>query len=387
MHGRNGNKSTVVSVVLPTYNEAANLQRMVERVRAALQPHCQPFEIIIVDDNSPDGTGQIADECAATSDDIRVVHRKDERGLATAILAGFRTGQGEVLAVMDADLQHPPMVIAQLVAAVQKGADIAVASRYARGGSMPRWSLLRKLVSRVSTLVTRLVLPGTVAGISDPLSGCFAVRRTVIEGAELNPIGFRMLLEVLGTGHYSSVDEVPYTFSERAAGTSKLGLKTALQDAFQLVRLAWRTRHLERFGKFALVGLSGVGTNVGLLALLRETTSLSLSSCGALAVGGSIVSNFVLNEHWTFSDWTHSHPGMARKLSRFARYALVCAGGGLLNVATLLVLNHWVHLHYLISDIIGIGLAMSWNYGWNANFTWCPAKNQSASEATKICET
>jgi dolichol-phosphate mannosyltransferase len=371
----------VLSLVLPTYNEFENLERALGLIQDALQRgDCNSFEIIVVDDDSPDGTGALAEELAAENNRIRVVRRKNERGLASAVLAGFRAARGQILAVMDADLQHPPDIVPRLLRAIQARADIAVASRYAQGGDIPSWSFLRRWVSRSSTLITRLVLPGTVSGVSDPLSGCFAVRREVIEGADLSPIGFRMLLEVLGAGQYQLVCDVPYSFAERTAGTSKLGLKIAFQDAAQLLRLAWRTGHMERFAKFAIVGLSGVAANVALLTIFRHFTPLPLASCGALAVIGSIGSNFALNESWTFADWARARGGFVNRLGRLARYALVCTGGGTVNVITLVVLNRWAGLYYLLSDMVGIGLAMTWNYGWNANLTWLPAKNQTVGE-------
>ncbi|MGH9530779.1 MAG: polyprenol monophosphomannose synthase [Terriglobales bacterium] len=236
-----------LSLVLPTYNEAANLERMVRALTDALDAARVSFEIVIVDDNSPDGTGGIADQLAAGwGGRVNALHRKVERGLGTAVVAGWKAARGEILAVMDADGQHPPDLIPRLLTALDQGADVAIASRYISGSNIPRWNLLRRLGSRLATAITRLALPRAAAGVRDPLSGCFALRRELIQGAELKPLGFKILLEVLMRAPVTRVTEVEYVFAAREAGKSKLSARVALLDAMQIVRTSWQARRIKK---------------------------------------------------------------------------------------------------------------------------------------------
>jgi dolichol-phosphate mannosyltransferase len=232
------------SLVLPTYNEAANIERTVHSLEDVLSAaKLTDYEIVIVDDDSPDGTGALADSLAAASAGrVRSVRRKGERGLATAVVAGWKNTNAPVLAAMDADGQHPSEVIPRLLEALERGADVAVASRYTAGGDIPRWNVVRRLGSKFATLLVRLALPAGVRHIRDPLSGCFALRREVIEGVELKPLGFKILLEVLIRGRVRRLEEVPYVFAPRGAGKSKLGARVAILDAIQLLRSSWQSR-------------------------------------------------------------------------------------------------------------------------------------------------
>jgi dolichol-phosphate mannosyltransferase len=232
-----------ISLVLPTYNEAANLERMVNSLTQVLRDAGTSFEIVIVDDDSPDGTGEIADDLAGASGGrVRSLHRTQERGLGTAVVAGWKAARGEILAAMDADGQHPPDLVPRLLAALDQGADIAIASRYISGSNIPRWNLLRRLGSKLATGITRLALPRAAASVRDPLSGCFALRRELIQGVELKPLGFKILLEVLMRAPVERVTEVEYVFAAREAGKSKLSTRVALLDAMQIVRTAWQAR-------------------------------------------------------------------------------------------------------------------------------------------------
>ncbi len=240
-----------LSLVLPTYNEAANLERMVRALIEVLEGAHVSFEIVIVDDNSPDGTGGIADRLAAGSGGhVRALHRTNERGLGTAVVAGWQAARGEILAVMDADGQHPPDLIPRLVAALDPGpnqtTDLAVASRYVAGSDIPRWNLLRRLASKLATGLVRMALPRAAAGVRDPLSGCFALRRKLIQGVELKPLGFKILLEVLMRAPVTRIVEVEYVFAPREAGKSKLSARVALLDAVQLLRSSWQARKAGR---------------------------------------------------------------------------------------------------------------------------------------------
>jgi dolichol-phosphate mannosyltransferase len=229
------------SLVLPTLNEAANLERMVRSVQSALAGF--DYEIIVSDDHSPDGTGQIADQLAASDPRIRVVHRTTTPGLSPAVADGWLAARGDVLAVMDADLQHPPEVIARVAAAVEQGADLVIASRYVSGGTIPAWAIHRRFMSLLGTAAVRLALGSKVKRVTDPLSGCFAYRRSALDPAQLRPDrGFKILLEVLSKGKFQNIAEVPYEFATRTGGASKLSLRVALHDIRYVIRIAFQNR-------------------------------------------------------------------------------------------------------------------------------------------------
>jgi dolichol-phosphate mannosyltransferase len=235
--------SPTISVVLPTYNEATNLPRLVPRLASVLDGAGIEFEVIVVDDDSPDGTWALAGDLARDDPRLRVVRRRGERGLATAVLAGWKAARGEILGVMDADLQYPPEGLPDLVAAlVEDRADVVVASRYAPGARVGAWALRRDIVSRGAIRLAKLALPRALRRVSDPNSGYFLIRRRVIEHVDLRPIGFKILIEVLARGHWQRLVEVPCAYQGRRDGRSKLGPRQTVQFVSHLARLVWDTR-------------------------------------------------------------------------------------------------------------------------------------------------
>ncbi len=220
----------MLSIVVPTYNEAGSVPILADRLHAALG--ARPWELIIVDDGSPDGTADIAAGLAPRIP-VRVVRRAGKAGLASAVVAGFEASSGDVLLVMDADLSHPPEVVPALADAIANGADLAVGSRYVSGGGVMDWPLKRRVVSRIACLMGNALVP-----VRDATSGFFALRRPVIDGVRLNPIGFKIGFEVIARGHYKRVVEVPYTFRDRELGSSKFGRREIVQYVVQLGQVA-----------------------------------------------------------------------------------------------------------------------------------------------------
>lgn len=200
------------------------------RLAAALAIH--KWELIIVDDGSPDGTADLA-ESYANVHPVRVVRRPGKAGLASAVLAGFAQSRGDVLVVMDADLSHPPEAVPRLVSAIEEGADLAVGSRYVKGGGTEDWPLRRRVVSRAACLMGNLLVP-----IRDCTSGFFAIRKSAVDGVKLNPIGFKIGFEVMARGRYKKAVEVPYVFRDRELGKSKFGRREILQYLVQLGQVA-----------------------------------------------------------------------------------------------------------------------------------------------------
>jgi len=190
------------------------------------------WELVVVDDGSPDGTADIADGLGRTQP-ITVVRRPGKAGLASAVVAGFGAAKGDVLLVMDADLSHPPEVAPKLADALANGADLAVGSRYVAGGGVMDWPMKRQLVSRVACLMGQVLVP-----VRDSTSGFFAMRRSVVDGVKLNPIGFKIGFEVMARGRYKKVVEVPYTFRDRELGASKFGQREIVEYLQQLGQVA-----------------------------------------------------------------------------------------------------------------------------------------------------
>lgn len=206
-----------ISVVVPTYNERENLAPLVRNCRGALAEH--ESEVIVVDDDSPDRTWSVARRAFGDENDVRVLRRKDERGLATAVLEGFDHARYGNLAVIDADFQHPPERLPDLASALSH-ADIAVGSRYLDGGDIENWSRRRQAISYGATTATRALIPDA-RDLSDPMSGFFGVREELLEGVSLDPTGYKILLEILTKCEAERVVEVPYTFTDRREGESK----------------------------------------------------------------------------------------------------------------------------------------------------------------------
>ena len=227
----------MISIVIPTYNEAGSLPTLVQRLGSALGG--RDWELIVVDDGSPDGTADLAAAMAPRLP-VRVVRRPGKLGLASAVLDGFRAATGDILVCMDADLSHPPEVVPHLVDALTGGADLAVGSRYVAGGGVEDWPLKRRIVSRVACLMGNALVP-----VRDATSGFFALRRSVIDGVHLNPIGFKIGFEVIARGRYATVVEVPYTFRDREHGSSKFGRREVAQYVQQLGQIA-RDKTLRR---------------------------------------------------------------------------------------------------------------------------------------------
>jgi dolichol-phosphate mannosyltransferase len=229
-----------LALVIPTLHEAANIGAVLERLRGSLDPLGVPYELIVVDDDSQDGTEGIVSQIGARDARVRLLVRRGEHGLAGAVSDGWKCSQAEILGVMDADLQHPPELLPQLWAKVQAGYDLVVASRYAAPDSMRSWNPLRRLISRLGILLAR-PLQKRALSVKDPLSGFFLVRRHCLDGLELQRHGFKLLLEILVRGNIGSVAEVPFVFGLRQGGESKASLSTGLHYFYLLGRL-WRKK-------------------------------------------------------------------------------------------------------------------------------------------------
>jgi dolichol-phosphate mannosyltransferase len=377
-----GERSTSLelSLAIPTLNESENIGPLLERLTSLLDPVLgDRYELIVIDDDSSDRTWEIALALTPQYPRLRVVRRQGEKGLGTAVVRAWQVARGEILAVMDADLQHPPEANLALLAEMNRGADLALASRHVEGGGLSDWSVLRRLLSRGAQLIGLLVLPGVLGRVTDPMSGFFMVRRSALEGASLNPVGYKILIEVVARARVRWIGEVGYVFRERTDGKSKVTASIYAQYLEHLVRLRLATLPASRFFKFCVVGGTGVIVDMAILYLLSDpnTLALGLTRSKIVAAETAIVSNFLLNDAWTFGDRTLHAPGVKAKLRRFLGFNAICAAGLLLNVVILNLLFNLLGMNRYLANGISILAVTGWNYWLNRKLNFAPISTKN----------
>jgi len=350
-----------VSVVVPTYNERDNVAKLIQAIHEALTRAGITYEVVVVDDNSPDGTAEVA-RALSSRYSVHVVVRPGKLGLASAILDGVRVSRGKYVAVMDADLQHPPEVLPKLVERIREGCDIAIGSRYVRGGATPGWSPLRRLVSWGANALARLLLP-KVRGVRDAMSGYFVFRREVIEGVELNPRGFKFLLELLVKGRFSRVCEYPIVFRPRVWGESKLGVGEVVNYVLHVLDLAHDSV------RFAIVGGLGTLVNLATVALTGYYLGVEHWLSVATAFEVSTLFNYSLHEVWTFK--TGFRGGFLSRLLRFH-------GAVVAQLVSQMLFSNLLYYVYgvgrLAAQLVGIAVGFLLNYLLSKFMVWRRAR-------------
>ena len=347
---------TPISIVVPTYKEVENIPYLIERVRHLRKTEGIEIELLFMDDNSRDGSLEAV--AAAGLPWARIIERKGERGLSAAVIDGFRAARYPVLVCMDCDLSHPPEKIPQMILALASGQEFALGSRYVPGASTDDdWGILRWFNSQIATL---LAWPLTSA--HDPMSGFFAMMKTDFDKAQaLNPVGYKIALELIVKCGFENVAEIPIHFSDRIHGTSKLTLKEQLKYLRHLRRL-----YLYKFAtamyllQFFAVGASGVVVNFAVLSLLL---ALGLPDSVALAGGiaVSLITNFLLNRRFTFSYARGGNP-----LLQFAGFLGASLIGMAVNFGVSLYLLHHVlsagRASIYLASLAGIAAGMIFNF-------------------------
>ncbi len=371
------NSSIKFSLIIPTYNEGDNVPEIVSILSQLLDSEIPgEYELIVVDDNSPDGTWKIAQDLTPEYRQLRVMRREKEKGLSTAVIRGWQTARGKVLGVIDADLQHPPEVLLQLWGEMEQGADLAVASRHVEGGGVSEWSVIRRFLSRGAQMLGLMILPEVIGRLSDPMSGYFMVRRDAIVGRYLSPVGYKILIEVTGRGAIRWIGEVGYVFRERQAGASKVTWKQYIEYIQHLLKLRFSLWPIKRFLRFGVVGFSGVFVDMIVLYLLSDPSTLGwgLTRSKIVASEIAIVNNFLWNDAWTFADFSSQQKGWRKRFKRFLKFNLICLAGLILNV---LLLNFFFNLIFkevpygrYISNFIAIALVTIWNFWFNLKLSW-----------------
>ncbi|MDE3097569.1 MAG: glycosyltransferase family 2 protein [Chloroflexota bacterium] len=365
---RPGPAMPLLTVVVPTFNEQDNVEVLVDRLIAALAG--SDFEIIFVDD-STDDTPRIVMGLQRDIP-IKLIHREAwERGggLTTAIVRGLRAARGEYVSVIDGDLQHPPEKLADMLAeARRRDADVVVASRYREGGSadgLP--GATRRLISLGSKWLSKLLFYERLRHTSDPGSGFFLLRRGVIDGVELRPVGYKMLTEVLVRGRWQRLVEVPYRFQSRNAGESKATLKQGSQYLQHTARIFLEVPEVARVWKFLLVGASGMAVNLGVLWLATSPLGLAPHAGWAAGVEASVLSNFWLNRSITWRD--RRSRGRVLTLLEAARYHVACALG---VTANLVVFTAAVHFGAatMAAGFLGVVSGLMTNFAGASRFAF-----------------
>ena len=363
----------MISVVIPTYNEAAVIEETLRRAAQALASSGEAFELIVVDDSSTDGTAELV-ERLAPEQPVRVLRRPGRLGLATAVVDGWNLARGDLLGVMDADLQHPPEVLAGLVRALREpSADVAIASRYRAGGGTSDWSWSRRLMSKLATHIASTVLPWTLGNVTDPMSGMFALRAAALDGVKLDPTGYKILVEVLAKARSRAVVEVPYVFDRRGGGSSKLGGRQSLEYLVHLVRLAGATGQLAAWIRYLAVGLSGAAVNLCVVYFAAERLGWPAIAVVPAGVELALLNNFLWNHLVTFrrlrSGAASEEEQPGAMLSRLIHYEKACAFGAILNaLVTFVLAGSGVRL--LPAAAAGIVTAGLWNFAFNIPAIW-----------------
>ena len=373
------------SLVVPTYNEGNNIKNLVGRLNQLLENALgDAYELIVVDDNSPDRTWEIALGLVKHYPALKVMRRTRERGLSTAVIRGWQAARGDVLGVIDGDLQHPPDVLLTLLEHIESGADLAVGSRHIEGGGVSSWSFVRRFLSRGAQVLGLIFAPDVLGRVSDPMSGYFVLRRQSIAGRTLNPVGYKILLEVIGRGRIRAIAEVGYVFQERADGKSKVTSTHYVDYIRHLLQLRWalglggwilglwQQRQIRRLFQFGMVGFTGIFVDMALLYLLHDssTLALGLTTSKIIASEVAIINNFIWNDAWTFADVSQKQQEWSQRFKRLAKFNIVCGAGLILNVFLLNVLFNFFGVYYLLANLIAIVMVTFWNFWLNIKLNW-----------------
>lgn len=380
--GVNTNQGAQVSIIIPTYNESRNIIGILKSIGENL-PKNITAEAIVVDDNSPDLTGKIVEEYLKNVKKIAgytmdIIHRTSKNGLSSAILSGVQRAKGDTIVVMDSDFSHPPQIIPKMIESLKKyQCDMVVASRYINGGKIKGWTLKRKIMSKVATLIAT---KGLGVKTKDPMSGFFAFKKNILKGINFDAIGYKILLEILVKKSGIAVKEIPYTFENRSFGSSKLDSST-VTDYFKSVWKLYKfgkseeksekrksVRFISKASRFYTVGLSGFGVNY-LISLLFASGISDMWYLHANLIGiiASITTNFLLNKTWTFGDRDFSRK---RTLKQYGKFVTFSSLGALVQLGMVFYLVDGYGLSYPISLVLAVLTAAFGNYILNKKYTF-----------------
>ncbi|HEY6537286.1 MAG TPA: glycosyltransferase family 2 protein [Candidatus Nitrosocosmicus sp.] len=384
-----------LSIIIPTYNESENIINLLKSIKKNIG-NSTNAEIIVVDDNSPDGTGKLVDDYIDFLDQneiledinekerkgiiqIRTIHRAQKEDLIQAVLHGIKSSYGEHILIMDADFSHPPETIPKIIEKLQSNDKcIIVASRYIEGSSIEGWKLKRRLISSSANSIARISLG--IRNIKDPMSGFFAFHKSSIENIQFTTKGYKILLEFLVKSDKSKVIEIPYAFTDRKIGKSKMNHKTMLnylQSIWKLYRYGNRSssqnesnsiKFISKTGRFFTVGASGLLVNYVISMLLSSSihTKLWYMESTFIGIVVSITSNFILNKFWTFEDRDFSFKHF---MKQYLSFILICSLGASLQLTLVYVMME-SKLPYFLSLLFAVIGASVSNFLLNKKVTF-----------------
>ena len=372
------------SLIIPTYNERENLEELISSSTNILNKLKIKYEIIIADDNSPDQTWKVASELSKDFPGIRVIRRFRNRGLTPSVLEGMESAVGNILGVMDADLQHDISVLPQMLEEC-KSYDLVIGSRYTDSNTKNSLSFLRKILSKSGTFFARVLLG---LKISDPLSGYFLVKRDVFKelSSDINAKGFKILLQIVGRNSNLKIKEIPYSFSERKKGSTKLNEEVAIDFLSELFSLRFKKKVSSRFVRYSITGLSGVFINLfgqsishiilGVEPISYASNEFSLPGISvAIGFSLSVINNFYWNNRWTFRDKKLS--GIYANVWGLINYFIITCVGFLIQFSVWrfligVFLNSFGYSDKFtyLANLVGVLTATTWNYYVSKNFMW-----------------
>jgi dolichol-phosphate mannosyltransferase len=354
-----------VSIIVPTFNERENLVELTKRIRTCMGGSA--WEIIYVDDDSTDGSADLARELAQQDSRVRCIQRIGRRGLSSACVEGMLASSAPYLAVIDGDLQHDERLLPQMLAELRAGdAEMVVGTRYSLGGGTGDWNSARVRLSNFGKRFSRVLVPDT---LTDPMSGFFMMRRSVFEGAvrKLSTIGTKILTDLFASSpHPLRFKELPYTFRLRQAGTSKLDSATAWEYAMLLLDKLIGHIVPVRFIAFCIVGALGVIVSLTIFTLLVQVAHLGFSMATAVATVCAMTFNFAVNNILTYRD---QRLRGVRWLRGWLSFNLACSLGAFMNVGLATYVNKITGIPYL-AVMAGIVLGAVWNYAVTKRLTW-----------------
>jgi dolichol-phosphate mannosyltransferase len=352
-------------VIVPTYNELDNVDEIVRRVDRSLSGI--DWELIFVDDDSPDGTSLRVRELARRDSRIRGLQRVGRRGLSSACIEGLLATSAPYLAVMDGDLQHDEALLPRMLDALKhQDLDIVVGSRYAAGGSLGTWGERRRSMSRFAARLGRALIK---AELKDPMSGFFMLRADTLQECvrALSGVGFKILLDIFASAPRPlRLREIPYEFRQRAAGASKLDNAVLWEYLLMLTQKAIGPAIPVRFIAFSLIGGSGVVVHMAVLWSLYKAMGLSFVTGQAGATLAAMTSNFFLNNLFTYRDMRLRGREL---LWGWLSFVLACSVGALANVGIATYLFR-AHSYWVLSALAGVLVGAVWNYAVTAVYTW-----------------
>ncbi len=350
-----------LSLIIPTYNEKDNIKKLILALLEEFDKNKIEGEIIVVDDNSPDKTGEIVEDLKIQYTNIKIIHRKGKLGLSSAVLEGFNVASGNIWGVMDADLSHPVLKVNEMYQAIMKGADIVVGSRYVKGGKIEGWNLDRKFLSKGATILARVFTE-----VMDPMSGFFMFKKEFFKNQEINPKGFKILLELLVKLDFKNIVEIPITFTNRTMGKSKAATREIIFYLENLITyLPYKKETISEFFKFACVGLIGTFVNIIILYSFTEYFGIYYIMSAFIAFVVAVTVNFILNKIWTFrEEFNHD---FFKKYIRFFSVSLIALS---INIFFLYIFTEFFKVYYIISQVIAIGVSLIINFIGNKIWTF-----------------